>query len=105
MILNVSIVLLIYTITVPQDPQALRQSIREVTACLIASGIDPEKSILFNQSTVPHHAELGWIFNCVARLGWLNRMTQFKEKQGKIEKYHSRAIFISHFDGSGYFSV
>ena len=73
----------LHAITVPQDPQALRQSIREVTACLIASGIDPEKSILFNQSTVPHHAELGWIFNCVARLGWLNRMTQFKEKAGK----------------------
>ena len=73
----------LHAITVPQVPSQLRQSIREVTACLIASGINPEKSVLFNQSAVPHHAELGWIFNCVARLGWLNRMTQFKEKAGK----------------------
>jgi tryptophanyl-tRNA synthetase len=73
----------LHAITVPQVPSQLRQSIREVTACLIASGINPDKSVLFNQSAVPHHAELGWIFNCVARLGWLNRMTQFKEKAGK----------------------
>ena len=73
----------LHAITVPQEPAALRQSIREVAASLIASGIDPKKSILFNQSRVPHHTELGWIFNCVARLGWLNRMTQFKEKAGK----------------------
>ncbi len=73
----------LHAITVPQEPVALRTSIREVTACLIASGIDPEKAILFNQSTVPQHAELAWIFNCIARLGWLNRMTQFKEKAGK----------------------
>ncbi len=73
----------LHAITVPQKPVALRTSIREVTACLIASGIDPEQAILFNQSTVPQHAELAWIFNCVARLGWLNRMTQFKEKAGK----------------------
>ncbi|MBT4848854.1 MAG: tryptophan--tRNA ligase, partial [Alphaproteobacteria bacterium] len=73
----------LHAITVPQDPQALRTSIREVTACLIASGIDPDQAVLFNQSSVPQHAELAWIFNCVARLGWLNRMTQFKEKAGK----------------------
>ena len=73
----------LHAITVPQDPAVLRQAIREVAACLIASGINPEKSILFNQSRVPQHAELAWIFNCVARLGWLNRMTQFKEKAGK----------------------
>ena len=73
----------LHAITVPQDPSALRQSIREVTASLIASGIDVQRSILFNQSRVPQHAELAWIFNCVARLGWLNRMTQFKEKAGK----------------------
>lgn len=73
----------LHAITVPQDPDNLRQSIREVAACLIASGINPEKSILFNQSRVSQHAELAWIFNCVARLGWLNRMTQFKEKAGK----------------------
>ena len=73
----------LHAITVPQDPAVLRRAIREVAACLIASGIDPEKSILFNQSRVPQHTELAWIFNCVARLGWLNRMTQFKEKAGK----------------------
>ena len=73
----------LHAITVPQEPAVLRRAVREVAACLIASGIDPEKSILFNQSRVPQHAELAWIFNCVARLGWLNRMTQFKEKAGK----------------------
>ena len=73
----------LHAITVPQDPAALRQSTREVAASLIAAGISTEKSILFNQSCVPQHAELAWIFNCVARLGWLNRMTQFKEKAGK----------------------
>ena len=73
----------LHAITVPQDPGALRQSTREVAASLIASGIDIEESILFNQSQVTCHAELSWIFNCVARLGWLNRMTQFKEKAGK----------------------
>ena len=73
----------LHAITVPQDPAALRQSTREVAACLIASGIDVEDSILFNQSQVSSHTELAWIFNCVARLGWLNRMTQFKEKAGK----------------------
>ena len=73
----------LHAITVPQDPAALRQSTREVAASLIASGIDIERSILFNQSQVTCHAELSWIFNCVARLGWLNRMTQFKEKAGK----------------------
>ena len=73
----------LHAITVPQDPAALRQSTREVAASLIASGIDIEESILFNQSQVTCHAELAWLFNCVARLGWLNRMTQFKEKAGK----------------------
>ena len=73
----------LHAITVPQDPDNLRRSIREVTACLIASGIDPYRSVLFNQSRVPQHAELAWVFNCVARLGWLGRMTQFKEKAGK----------------------
>ena len=73
----------LHAITVPQDPASLRQSTREVAASLIASGINIETSILFNQSQVTCHAELSWIFNCVARLGWLNRMTQFKEKAGK----------------------
>lgn len=73
----------LHAITVPQDPAQLRQSTREVTASLLAAGISPERSILFNQSRVPQHAQLAWVFNCVARLGWLNRMTQFKEKAGK----------------------
>ena len=73
----------LHAITIPQIPKNLSDSILEVTACLIASGIDPNHSILFNQSSVPQHSELAWIFNCIARLGWLNRMTQFKEKAGK----------------------
>jgi tryptophanyl-tRNA synthetase len=73
----------LHAITVPQDPAQLRQSTREVAASLLAAGISPERSILFNQSRVPQHAQLAWVFNCVARLGWLNRMTQFKEKAGK----------------------
>ena len=72
-----------HAITIPQDPEALRASTREVAASLIAAGISTERSILFNQSCVPQHAELAWVFNCTARLGWLNRMTQFKEKAGK----------------------
>ena len=73
----------LHAITVPQEPLQLRASIHEVTAAIIASGIDTNKSILFNQSSVKEHAELAWIFNCVCRIGWLNRMTQFKEKAGK----------------------
>ena len=73
----------LHAITVPQEPLKLRASTHEVTAAIIASGIDTDKSILFNQSSVKEHAELAWIFNCVCRIGWLNRMTQFKEKAGK----------------------
>ena len=73
----------LHAITIPQDPEAWRASTREVAASLIAAGISTERSILFNQSCVPQHAELAWVFNCTARLGWLNRMTQFKEKAGK----------------------
>ena len=73
----------LHAITVPQDPAVLRASIREVAAGIVAAGVDPKHCILFNQSQVPQHAELAWIFNCVARIGWLNRMTQFKEKAGK----------------------
>ena len=69
-----------HAITVWQDPAALRQATRDLAAGFIASGVDPEKSILFNQSQVPGHAQLAWVFNCVARLGWMNRMTQFKDK-------------------------
>ena len=73
----------LHAITMPQDPVALRQSTREVTAAYIASGIDPDECIIFNQSTVSGHAELAWILGCHAPMGWLNRMTQFKEKAGK----------------------
>ena len=73
----------LHAITVPQDPAELAANTREACAGLLAAGIDPKDSIVFNQSRVSGHAELAWIFNCVARLGWLNRMTQFKEKAGK----------------------
>ncbi len=74
-------------------PEELRRSIRQVTAAYVACGVDPKKSILFNQSQVPEHAELAWIFNCVARLGWLNRMTQFKEKAGKDRENASVGLY------------
>lgn len=83
----------LHAITVKQDPAELRQSIRQVTAAYIASGLDPQKSIVFNQSQVSQHAELAWIFNCVARLGWLNRMTQFKEKAGKDRENASVGLY------------
>lgn len=82
-----------HAITVAQDPVQLRASTREVTAGLIAAGIDPRKQIIFNQSMVSGHAELAWIFNCVARLGWLNRMTQFKEKAGKNRENASVGLY------------
>jgi len=83
----------LHAITVWQDPDELRRSIRQVTAAYIAAGLDPRKSVLFNQSQVSAHAELGWIFNCVARLGWLNRMTQFKEKAGKDREQASVGLY------------
>ncbi len=83
----------LHAITVPQDPQELRKSTREVAASLIAAGISPEQSIVFNQSRVPQHAQLAWIFNCIARLGWLNRMTQFKEKAGKNRENASVGLY------------
>ena len=76
-----------------QDPKELRQSIRDLAAAYIAAGLDPKKSILFNQSQVSAHAELAWIFNCTARLGWLNRMTQFKEKAGKDRENASIGLY------------
>lgn len=82
-----------HAITVWQDPKELRANTREVAAGLIAAGIDPQRNILFNQSQVPGHAELAWIFNCVARLGWLNRMTQFKEKAGKQRENASVGLY------------
>jgi tryptophanyl-tRNA synthetase len=83
----------LHAITVFQDPSELRASTLEVAACLLAAGIDPERSIVFNQSQVPAHAELAWIFNCIARLGWLNRMTQFKEKAGKNRENASVGLY------------
>lgn len=83
----------LHAITVWQEPEELRRAIRQVTAAYIASGLDPKRSILFNQSQVAAHAELAWIFNCVARLGWLNRMTQFKEKAGKDRENASVGLY------------
>ena len=84
----------LHAITVAQDPEALAANIREVTAAYLACGLDPEKSIIFNQSQVAAHAELAWVFNCIARLGWLNRMTQFKEKAGKNRENASTGLFV-----------
>ena len=83
----------LHAITVWQDPKELPRAIREVTASFIASGVDPKRNIVFNQSQVAEHAELAWIFNCVARIGWLNRMTQFKEKSGKDRENASVGLF------------
>lgn len=82
-----------HAITVWQDPAALQVATREVAAAYIACGIDPKKSILFNQSQVAEHAELGWVLNCVARLGWLDRMTQFKDKVGKDAQRASVGLY------------
>jgi tryptophanyl-tRNA synthetase len=82
-----------HAITVWQDPEALSGAIREVTAAFLAAGIDPKAHIVFNQSQVAEHAELAWVFNCVARMGWLNRMTQFKEKAGKDREAASVGLF------------
>jgi len=82
-----------HAITVWQDPEALRRQTRELAAGFIAAGIDPEQSILFNQSQVPEHAQLAWIFNCVARMGWMQRMTQWKDKAGKNQQNASLGLF------------
>lgn len=83
-----------HAITVWQDPKSLQDQVREATAAYIASGVNPETSILFNQSRVSGHAELAWIFNCVARIGWLNRMTQFKDKAGKNRENASAGLYV-----------
>ena len=83
----------LHAITVWQDPAELVSNIREVTAAFLAAGIDPGNNIIFNQSQVAAHAQLAWIFNCVARLGWLNRMTQFKEKAGKHRENASVGLY------------
>ncbi len=83
----------LHAITVNQDPKELRNNIRETVATFIASGIDPEKSIIFNQSKVSAHSEAAWILSCVARMGWLNRMTQFKEKAGNDKEKASVGLY------------
>ncbi|MGL6044605.1 MAG: tryptophan--tRNA ligase [Sandaracinobacteroides sp.] len=82
-----------HAITLFQNPAELRQSTREIAAALMAAGIDPAKSVLFNQSQVPEHAELAWVLGCTARMGWLNRMTQFKEKSGKDREGASVGLY------------
>ncbi|MEP2641318.1 tryptophan--tRNA ligase [Roseobacter sp.] len=83
----------LHAVTVWQDPADLRRNTRELAAGFIASGISPEKSIMINQSQVPEHAQLGWIFSCVARMGWMQRMTQFKDKAGKNTQNVSLGLF------------
>tara|TARA_Y100000741_G_scaffold118538_1_gene88995 strand:+ start:1385 stop:2386 length:1002 start_codon:yes stop_codon:yes gene_type:complete len=84
----------LHAITTKQDPQILKSNIRETTAAFLASGIDANKSIIFNQSLVPAHSEGSWILGCIARMGWLNRMTQFKEKAGKDKEKASVGLYI-----------
>ena len=83
----------LHAVTVWQDPANLRKNTRELAAFFIAAGLKPEQSILFNQSAVPGHAQLGWIFNCIARMGWMKRMTQFKDKAGKNAENASLGLF------------
>ena len=84
----------LHAITTKQDPKILKDNIRETTAAFLASGIDPNKSIIFNQSLVSAHSEGSWILGCIARMGWLNRMTQFKEKAGKDKEKASVGLYI-----------
>lgn len=83
-----------HALTMWQDPAELQANTREVTATYLAAGIDPKRHIIFNQSQVAAHAELAWIFNCVTRLGWLNRMTQFKDKAGKHRENASAGLYV-----------
>ena len=84
----------LHAITVKQDPKILKDNIRETTATFLASGLDYKKSIIFNQSLVPAHSEGSWILGCIAKMGWLNRMTQFKEKAGKDKEKASVGLYI-----------
>ena len=84
----------LHAITVKQDPKVLKDNIRETTATFLASGLDYKKSIIFNQSLVTAHAEASWLLGCIARMGWLNRMTQFKEKAGKDKEKASVGLYI-----------
>src|SRR5213595_1306251 len=83
----------LHALTLPQDPKELREATREVTAAYVAAGIDPERCIIFNQSTVHEHTELAWLLGCLTPLGWLNRMTQFKEKAGKDREGASLGLY------------
>ena len=83
-----------HAITVFQNPKTLKQNTLETAASFLASGLNPEKSIIFNQSSVSAHSELAWIFNCVSRIGWLNRMTQFKDKAGSDKEKASVGLYI-----------
>jgi tryptophanyl-tRNA synthetase len=83
----------LHAMTLPHEPAQLAQTTREVTAAFLACGIDPKRNVVFNQSRVAEHAELAWILDCVARMGWLNRMTQFKEKAGKDRENASVGLF------------
>src|ERR1700738_147634 len=83
----------LHAMTMPHDPAQLRQTTREVTAAFLACGIDATRNIVFNQSRVAEHSELTWVFDCVARMGWLNRMTQFKEKAGKDRENASVGLY------------
>ena len=84
----------LHAITVFQNPMELKKNTLETVACFLATGLDPNKSIIFNQSSVSAHSELAWIFNCVSRIGWLNRMTQFKDKAGTNKEKASVGLFI-----------
>ena len=84
----------LHAITVFQNPNELKNNILETTASFIATGLDPNKSIIFNQSSVSCHSELAWIFNCISRIGWLNRMTQFKDKAGSDKEKASVGLYI-----------
>tara|TARA_Y100000996_G_scaffold364590_1_gene308889 strand:+ start:1619 stop:2623 length:1005 start_codon:yes stop_codon:yes gene_type:complete len=84
----------LHAITVFQDPQELKKNVLETTASFLATGLDPQKSIIFNQSSVSAHSELAWILNCVSKIGWLNRMTQFKDKAGSDKEKASVGLYI-----------
>ena len=84
----------LHAITAKQNPKELKDNILETIATFLASGIDPKKNIIFNQSRVPAHSEAAWILSCIARMGWLNRMTQFKKKLERIRKKQALAYFL-----------
>ena len=84
----------LHAITVFQDPKELKKNVLETTASFLATGLDPQKSIIFNQSSVSAHSELAWILNCVSKIGWLNRMTQFKDKAGSDKEKASVGLYI-----------